>query len=293
MTVQRQAGRDTRFQERAGMFAVLAILLVAPALSLGQQKAGQAEEKPRTQHVRQVLRPETFLSVSPGVSDVWALCKAGQGIQAVRALMFWTQSFDFQVAHMPRKDPGKRTQVRFAGPAGMSVSWDPTQPDGKKGFGNRTLEVPGRDSFPQGASYRLKLSGIPNRPGLELYPTLEVAAGNNKTRMFLEHNAVPLFFTDEDFDLVVSNALVVKVVFLPDAKNQDKNVEGLADVISTRLEPGLDPITEAARRGSILLVLRLGNIDLEAPTPMDVPAPRPPRKPKDSPEPARGPQTRK
>jgi len=50
-------------------------------------------------------------------------------------------------------------------------------------------------------------------------------------------------------------------------------------VVSSRLEPGVDPIVEAQRRGSILLVIRLGNIDLEAPnTPaMDAPSPYQPK----------------
>ena len=44
-------------------------------------------------------------------------------------------------------------------------------------------------------------------------------------------------------------------------------------MVSSRLEPGVDPLAEAHRRGNILLVVRLGNIDLEAPnTPaMDAP----------------------
>ncbi len=36
------------------------------------------------------------------------------------------------------------------------------------------LVVPARYNFPQGAIYRLKLTNIPARPGVELYPTLEV-----------------------------------------------------------------------------------------------------------------------
>src|SRR5262249_45196535 len=45
--------------------------------------------------------------------------------------------------------------------------------------------------------------------------------------------------------------------------------------VSSRLEPGVDPIVEAQRRGSILLVLRLSNIQLELEnTPaMDAPSP--------------------
>ena len=36
-------------------------------------------------------------------------------------------------------------------------------------------------------------------------------------------------------------------------------------LVSTRLEPGVDPILEADKRGTILLIVRVGAIDLEMP----------------------------
>jgi hypothetical protein len=184
--------------------------------------------------------------------------------------------------------PAQRTEVRFTGPNGMRISWFAPTPDGKAGFGQQYLEAPGRYNFLQAAIYRLKLNDIPNRPGVELYPTLEVVPGNAKTATFLAHSAVPVTFTEEDFNQVASGNYLVKVVYLPDPQFQDLAVTGTDEVISSRLEPGVDPIAEAHRRGSILLVVRLGNIDLEAPnTPaMDAPSPFAPKPP---PPPAAGP----
>jgi hypothetical protein len=169
----------------------------------------------------------------------------------------------------------QRSEVRFAGPAGMKVSWFAPGPDGKPGFGAQFLETPGRYNFLQAAIYRLKLSDIPNHPGLVLYPTLEVVPSKIKTATFLAHSAVPVNFTEEDFEQVAAGNFVVKVIYLPDPMFQDLAVGGPDEVVSTRLEPGVDPIHEAQRRGSIMLVVRLGNIDLEAPnTPaMDAPGP--------------------
>src|SRR5262249_52225793 len=128
------------------------------------------------------------------------------------------------------------------------------------------VEVPGRYNFVQGAVYRLKLSDIPKRAGLELYPTIEVVAQNPKTTTFLAHSAIPLTFTDDDFEQVVSGNFVVKVIYLPDPQFQDLATTGPDEiVVSTRLDPGVDPLLEAQRRGSVLLIVRMGNIDLEAP----------------------------
>jgi hypothetical protein len=168
---------------------------------------------------------------------------------------------------MPGQYAPHRTEVRFVGPNGMKISW-------YTGAGMGSIDAPGRYNFVQAAIYRLKLSNIPGRPGLELYPTLEVVPVNNKTATFLAHSAVPVTFTEEDFEQVTAGNYVVKVIYLPDPQHQDLAVVGADEVVSTRLEPGVDPIAEACKRGNILLVVRVGNIDLEAPnTPaMDAPS---------------------
>ena len=174
----------------------------------------------------------------------------------------------------PARYAPARTEVRFAGPNGMKVSWYTGDPSGKGGFSMAGIEAPGRYNFTQASIYRLKLSNIPGRPALDLYPTLEVVPVNNKTATFLAHSAVPVSFTEEDFEQVTCGNYVVKVIYLPDREHQDLAAGCADEVVSTRLEPGADPIAEACKRGSILLVVRLGNIDLEAPnTPaMDAPS---------------------
>lgn len=175
----------------------------------------------------------------------------------------------------PNRFTNQRSEVRFVGPAGMKVSWYGMRADGMPGFGASTIEAPGRYNFAQGAVYRLKLSEIPNRPGVELYPTLEVVPSNLRTDAFIAHSAVPVFFTEDDFEQVANGNYVVKVIYLPYPQYADIAITGPDEVVSTRLEPGLDPIQEAMKRGSIMLVVRLGNIDLEAPNtpPMNAPNP--------------------
>jgi len=144
----------------------------------------------------------------------------------------------------------------------MQVNWDVTAPGA---FDSEPLICPGRYNFPQGAIYRLKLTNIPGRPGVELYPTLEVAPAMPRTEAFIAHNAVPVQFTEEDFDQVLSGNFVTKVVYLPDPNYQELAVAGAETLVSTRLDPGVDPIIEADRRGSILCVIRMGNRDLQVP----------------------------
>ncbi len=154
------------------------------------------------------------------------------------------------------------SQVAFVGPDGMSVRWDISMPGQ---FDSEPMICPGRYNFPQGAIYRMKLTNIPARPGVELYPTLEVGTALPRTAAFLSHNAIPVQFTEEDFDQVLSGNFVSKVIYLPDPEFQELALAGVETLVSTRLDPGVDPIVEADRRGSILAVVRLGNKDLEIP----------------------------
>jgi hypothetical protein len=153
------------------------------------------------------------------------------------------------------------SQIGFIGPDGMQVRWDMSLAGG---FDSPPLVTPGRYDFPQGAIYRLKLTDIPGYEGVELYPTLEVAPVTPRTDAFLAHNTIPFQLTEEDLDQVTTGNFVTKVVYLPDPDYQELAVAGVETLVSTRLDPGVDPVVEADRRGSILAIIRIGNKDLES-----------------------------
>ncbi|NOX53960.1 MAG: hypothetical protein GXP27_05870 [Planctomycetes bacterium] len=153
------------------------------------------------------------------------------------------------------------TQVRFIEPKGMQIGWQVGET-----FAENQLTAPARYNFEQGATYRLKLTNIPGREGLVLYPSLQVYPAHPTTDAYLAHNSVPIEITDEDLDQVESNNFVTKVIYLPDPKYQELAIAGVETLVSTRLEPGVDPVAEADRRGTILAVLRMGNMDLEMPS---------------------------
>jgi hypothetical protein len=156
----------------------------------------------------------------------------------------------------------------------MRIGWQSAGGAGDRIYLPAQLTVPARYNFVQGYIYRLKLTEIPGHPGLVLYPTLEVAPSTPATDAYLTHNPIPVQFTEEDFDQVQAGNFVTKVIYLPDPKYQELAIAGVETLVSTRLEPGVDPILEADKRGTILMITRLGGIDLEMPnqgTPMMAP----------------------
>ncbi|MCA9089823.1 MAG: hypothetical protein KDA90_14460 [Planctomycetaceae bacterium] len=161
----------------------------------------------------------------------------------------------------PMQAPAQSTQVRFLGPEGMQIGWQIGE-----GFADAQITAPGRYNFHQGATYRLKLARVPGREGLTLYPSLHIYPVQAQTAAYLEHNTLPIRITDEDLDQVETNNFVTKVIYLPDAKYQELAIAGVEELVSTRLGPGLDPVAEADRRGTIMAVVRIGNLDYEMPT---------------------------
>ena len=159
---------------------------------------------------------------------------------------------------MPMTAP--KVQVLFNRPESMQILYDVV---GDNTFTSDPLVVPGRLEFTQGGIYRMKLTNIEGRSGVELYPTLEIALATPRTSAYLAHNAVPIQFSEEDFEQALSSNFVTKVIYLPDPEFQGDALAGIDTLVSTRLEPGLDPIIEADRRGAILAILRLGNKDVE------------------------------
>ncbi len=162
----------------------------------------------------------------------------------------------------PGQVGGGNVQVKFDRPAAMQVQWDVAQVGA---YDSSPLVVPGRQNFAQGGVFRLKLTNVEGREGVELYPTLEVGPVTSRTAAYLAHSAIPIQFTEEDFDQVSAGNFVTKVIYVPDPEFQELAFAGIDTLVSTRLDPGMDPVTEADRRGSILAVIRMGNKDMEVP----------------------------
>jgi hypothetical protein len=154
------------------------------------------------------------------------------------------------------------SQIAFVGPDGMTVQWDVTTPGA---FDSEPLVAPGRSNFGQGGIYRLKLKNIPGHEGTELYPTIEVGPATPRTEAYMDHAYIPVQFTEEDFDQVLTGNFVTKVIYLPDPEFQGLALAGVETLVSTRLDPSVDPIVEADRRGSILAIIRLGGKDQQLP----------------------------
>ena len=158
--------------------------------------------------------------------------------------------------------PQLSTQVKFIGPEVMTVGWQIGS-----GFANNQLTSGQYYDFQQSAVYQIILEGVSlaGQPVRALYPTLEVRAAHPTTLAYLQHNAVPVEITEQDLEHVHSSNMVTKVIYLPDPDFQARAVAGVETLISTQLDPGIDPVQQAEQMGTVMLILRFGNKDLQPP----------------------------
>ena len=131
--------------------------------------------------------------------------------------------------------PVPTTQILFNQPQSMKISYDVV---GDGSFTSDCLIVPGRLEFAQGGIYRLKLTDVAGREGVELYPTVEVGHSNPRTAAYLAHNAISIQFTEEDLDQALSGNFVTKVI-LAIVRLGNKDIELTAAAYANGGVPGL------------------------------------------------------
>ncbi|MCA9136313.1 MAG: serine/threonine protein kinase [Planctomycetales bacterium] len=144
-------------------------------------------------------------------------------------------------------------QVKFAGPQGLRVSCETSRAAAEP------IICPGRLNLAAGTTHELYLSEVPELPGAEFHASIELQQVTDEARAYVNHNAVPIEFAKEEFENALAGEMVTKVIYLPDPKNTEQAIAGAQSMVISRLAPGVNPITEADRQGTILAVVRLGN----------------------------------
>lgn len=175
-------------------------------------------------------------------------------------------AYPFPVA-APPQPPGRPMQlepppplfVRFNGPPGMQITFYRGRTQGD------TLTVPCTVGMRPGFIYRLQATGAPGQPGLTVFPTVEVRGSLIGGKIRVQDHPATVTLSAEDLASVARGSLVTKVVTL---ERPDSAVP-LATSVDAPLEFEAaatdDPLALAERRGTPLLILRLGQRQISEP----------------------------
>ncbi|QDT96573.1 hypothetical protein [Gimesia aquarii] len=115
---------------------------------------------------------------------------------------------------------------------------------------------PASIGFSVGYVYRLKISDMPEFPGVELYPTIELIDRLHPPAGLAEQYPVPVSITQEDIALVLSNRMVTKVVYLERPQTAVPKQYEKQPTHSISAQKNL--IAEADLLGRPMLIMRIG-----------------------------------
>ncbi len=146
-------------------------------------------------------------------------------------------------------------------PRGMKIAYEV-----KAGvFSTKAVEPPHSYKLVPGVKYRFRVTDIPGRDGMILLPRISVWPVHPVVEEYVKGNSIPVELTDADLEAIERGRLLTKVYYSSGPKYRELFEESINASLGTRLFPGIDPIAEADRMGTIHLVLRIGSRDQQPP----------------------------
>jgi uncharacterized repeat protein (TIGR01451 family) len=158
----------------------------------------------------------------------------------------------------PAFDPSIQI-VRFSGPPGLVAEVLAPAP--------APVAVPAGDGggvntagLQRGVGYRLRLTGITERPGVELFPVIEVV-GHLHRPGNIDPGKYPIrvvFTDDELWDVVDRGRLVTKVIYLEDPEQAIPLRLPKDQIPLVTLNPSESPVRVAQALGRVMAIVRIG-----------------------------------
>lgn len=152
-----------------------------------------------------------------------------------------------------RVDVPEAGQVTFFSTGGQAT---PAQPSPA----NAALQV--------GRVYRVKISDLPDFPGVEFYPTVELLDRLHPPPGKATRYPVPISFTLEELDQVAQGRLVTKIVYV-EQPDRASPIDSTRQTLSQTLSPRDNALATADQLGRPIAIVRLGSRvpDLQQPDP--------------------------
>lgn len=153
--------------------------------------------------------------------------------------------------------PAEIQVVRFHGPAGVTVEVLGPAPEPFAGGDGHGLATVG---MRVGVGYRLRLANLPDRPGAELFPVIEVI-GHLHRPADLDPFKFPIrvTFTEDDLrDAVDRGRLVTLIVYLEDPEQSLPITLPKDEIPVVTLSPAEEPLRVAKALGRVMAIVRLG-----------------------------------
>ena len=141
-------------------------------------------------------------------------------------------------------------QIQVSGGAEVSVYSGTAEP-------LRITSSPGTVAVNPGHTYRLRLANMPEFPGVELYPSIEVLDRLHPPAGEEYRYPIPIPFSDDDIRLALADRLVTRVIYL-EPPQLAQQTDPLNREIPQAVLPSENVLQEADRLGRPMVIVRIG-----------------------------------
>jgi hypothetical protein len=142
--------------------------------------------------------------------------------------------------------------VRVAVPTRGTVTFYAGSPDNVM-----AVPAPAQAGMMPGRVYRFRISDMPEFPGVELYPTVEILDRLHPPAGQAEEFPIPVEITEEEIEIVLQDRMITKVVYL-EQPNLAPAIEQTQGIRVESLPPTVNLLQAADLRGRPMAILRLG-----------------------------------
>ncbi len=172
-----------------------------------------------------------------------------------------------------RHDYGATQLVEVVLPtAGRVTFFDGSSPRGT------TVDAPGRVRLVVGHVYRIRINDMPDYPGVELYPSIELVDHLNPPPGLEDEFPLPIDLTSEEIEAAAEDRMVHKVIYL-ERRDLPRTSDGGTGVSVADVPPRSNLLEAAQHLGRPMAIVRLGGRTPAPNDPYDLmqsPAPQPP-----------------
>jgi hypothetical protein len=119
------------------------------------------------------------------------------------------------------------------------------------------VKAPAQASLVVGQMYRMRISAMPEFPGVEFFPSIELIDRLHPPTCQVEDFPIEFELTEEEFEWAANGRLVTKVVYLEQPERVPVTLLNEKQRITT-IEPSQNAIAEADMLGRPVAIIRLG-----------------------------------
>jgi len=219
------------------------------------------------QAVHTGTRPPRFSHRSPTIVALlvmgWVCCLVIAPFWGVAS----AQTTGSQPVFSIQAPPGLVGATRAAGPGPVANYFQPVEIRGPHGLQIAFADRNGFTEFHNlpvtvgllvGRVYRLKVAGIPQAEGVELFPSLEVIDRLYPPPGQERHFPIIVELHPDDLRLATAAKYVTRVIYLEDPQQALPVAEGNSGQLWFEVRPDQDPLAVADALGRPLVIVRLG-----------------------------------